>query len=207
MKFNRVVLYAAVLSVSVLGVAQTGAQKPAGGMDHSAKQASPPPNEAQKSFAAMKSLAGEWKGTAKMEPAMNGATMATVDVTMRVTSRGNSFIHEMQEANTPLDASKYDHPITMFYVEGGKLYLRHYCDAGNRPRMSGTVSPDGKRIEFDLVDVDGGNQRGHMHHAVFTIIDGDHHVEEWTYMMPGDKPVHATMEMQRVKDGGSSSGK
>ena len=39
------------------------------------------------------------------------------DVSLRVTSRGNALVHEIQEAGTPLDATKYDHPVTMFYVE------------------------------------------------------------------------------------------
>jgi hypothetical protein len=45
----------------------------------------------------------------------------------------------------------------------------------------------------------GGNQHGHMHHAVFTLIDADHHTQEWTYMMPGDKPMRARMDLIRVK--------
>jgi hypothetical protein len=38
-----------------------------------------------------------------------------------------------------------------------------------------------------------------MDHAVFTIIDANHHTEEWTYMMPGDKPMHVRMELTRTK--------
>ena len=38
-----------------------------------------------------------------------------------------------------------------------------------------------------------------MHHAVFTFIDANHHTEDWTYMMPGDKPMHAHMDLQRTK--------
>jgi hypothetical protein len=38
-----------------------------------------------------------------------------------------------------------------------------------------------------------------MDHAVFTFIDANHHIEEWTYMMPGDKPVHARFDLQRTK--------
>jgi hypothetical protein len=36
-----------------------------------------------------------------------------------------------------------------------------------------------------------------MDHAVFTVIDANHHTEEWTYMMPGDKPMHAYMDLRR----------
>src|SRR5437867_1532646 len=73
------------------------------------------------------------------------------------------------------------------------------CDAGNRPRMVARTSPDGKTVEFDFVDISGGTQRGHMHHAVFTVIDANHHTEDWTYMMPGDKPMHAHFDLQRAK--------
>jgi hypothetical protein len=105
----------------------------------------------------------------------------------------------MQEAGTPLDPGKYDHPVTMFYVDGDRLNLVHYCDAGNRPRMAARTSPDGKTVEFDFVDLSGGNEYGHMYHALFTFIDANHHTEDWTYMMPGDKPVHAHMDLQRAQ--------
>jgi hypothetical protein len=120
-------------------------------------------------------------------------------ITMRVTSRGNALVHEMQEAGTPLDATKYDHPVTMFYVDSGRLTLIHYCDAGNRPRMVARTSADGKRVEFDFLDLAGGTEYGHMHHAVFMFIDANHHIEDWTYMMPGDKPVHAHFDLKRAQ--------
>jgi hypothetical protein len=96
-------------------------------------------------------------------------------------------------------ADRPDDPITMIYVDGDRLLLTHYCDAGNRPRMTGKASPDGKNVEFAFLDLSGGTQYGHMDHAVFTVIDADHHVEDWTYMEPGDKPVHAHMELTRSK--------
>ncbi len=157
-------------------------------------------SDAQKSFVTMKTFAGTWQGPVTVDPPQ--ADMSTdkpVQITMRVTSRGNALVHEMQEAGTPLDATKYDHPVTMFYVDGDQLTLIHYCDAGNRPRMTGKMSADGKKVEFDFVDFSGGNQYGHMYHAVFTSIDRDHHIEDWTYMMPGDKPLHAHMDLKRVQ--------
>jgi len=104
----------------------------------------------------------------------------------------------MQEAGTAPDPTKYDHPVTMFYLDSERLTLVHYCDAGNRPRMVARKGPDGKTVEFDFVELSGGNQFGHMYHAVFTTIDANHHTEDWTYMMPGDKPMRAHFDLQRV---------
>jgi hypothetical protein len=115
---------------------------------------------------------------------------------MRVTSRGNVLVHEFQEAGTPLDATKYDHPVTMLYMDGDQLTLVHYCDAGNRPRMTGKMSPDGKTVEFELKDISGSTEH-HMHHSVFTIVDANHHTEDWTFMMK-DKPIHAHFDLHRA---------
>ena len=157
------------------------------------------PSDAQKSFEQLKSLAGKWEGKLTTVPVRAEMEGANPEITMRVTSRGNALVHEMKESGTPDDPAKYDHPVTMLYVDGEKLYLTHYCDAGNRPRMAARTSADGKKIEFDFVDVAGGTQYGHMHHAVFTVIDANHHIEDWTYMEPGDKPVQVHMDLQRAK--------
>jgi hypothetical protein len=164
------------------------------------KSANPAPSEAQTSFTQMKSLAGTWQGQVKVDPPQpEWDTGKPARITMRVTSRGNALVHEMGELGPVEDATKVDHPVTMFYLDNGKLLLTHYCDAGNRPRMAARTSPDRKTLEFDFVDVSGNLQYGHMQHAAFTILDPNHHIEEWTYMMPGNKPVHARMDLQRVQ--------
>src|SRR5437867_12327464 len=178
MKSHRLMLSVVLLSLSAVAFAQSDAQK---------SSVAPAPSDAQKSFSTMKSLAGEWEGpvTVPEMPQMSGGK--PLHVSMRVTSRGNVLVHELQEAGTPLDATKYDHPVTMLYVDGDQFTLVHYCDAGNRPRMTGKISPDGKTLEFEFADLSGGDKYGHMYHAVFTMIDENHHTETWTYMMPGDK--------------------
>ena len=158
------------------------------------------PTDAQKAFDALKPLAGSWEGVPTLDPPNPQMSDGKpIHISLRVTSRGHALVHEMQEAGTPQDPTHYDHPVTMFYVDGDRLLLTHYCDAGNRPRMVGKVSPDGKKIEFEFLDLSGGNQYGHMYHVVFTIIDANHHTEDWTYMMPGDKPMHGHMDLQRTK--------
>lgn len=143
-----------------------------------------PQSDAQKAFEIMKTLAGSWEGSI-----MGMSTQ----ITIRVTSTGNALLHEATGPGRP------DNPITMFYVDGDRLLLTHYCDAGNRPRMVGKISPNGKTVEFDFLDVSGSTQRGMMNHMVFTMIDANHHTEEVTYMLPGSRPLVARGELTRTK--------
>jgi hypothetical protein len=185
MKSFRTVLYVGLLSLSSLALAQS-APTPAA------------PTETQKTFKAMKTLAGVWLGSAKFDPAQPGVDGTSTQVSMRVTSSGNAFVHDMKAEGAPDDGSKMG-DITLFYLEDDRLILIHYCDFGNRPRMVAKPSPDGKKITFDFLDVSGGTQYGYIHDAVFTIIDANHHTEDWTYFQPGDKVIHAHFDFQRTK--------
>jgi hypothetical protein len=157
-------------------------------------------SESQKAFDRLKTLDGSWVGrltTFPSEPSVDGNF---AQLSLRVTSMGNALVHEMSISGRP------DHPVTMFYRDEDRLVLTHYCDAGNRPRMVGKLSPDGKTLEFEFLDLSGGTKHGHMHHAKFTFIDENHHTEDWTYMMPGDKPVRAHFEAQRTNAASTPSG-
>jgi hypothetical protein len=164
-----------------------------------------PKTDAQKSFDTMKSFAGDWEGPISVPemPEMSGGK--PIHVTIRVTSRGNTVVHELQEAGTPLDFMKYDHPVTMMYLDNGQLNLIHYCDAGNRPRMTGKQSADGKQVEFTFQDISGDTKYGHMDHSLFTVGDENHHTETWTFILGNGKVIHATFQLHRVAGGESAS--
>ncbi|MFL6228934.1 MAG: hypothetical protein ACJ741_09150 [Pyrinomonadaceae bacterium] len=120
--------------------------------------------------------------------------IGTVNLTIRVTSTGNAVLHEVTGAGRP------DDPITVFYVEGERLLLTHYCDAGNRPRMGGKMSPDGKTIDFTFVDISGSTQKGYMSRAVLGMIDADHHTEAWAYVLPDGRQLQTPpVEFTRKK--------
>ena len=193
MKAISFVMCALMLCVSTIALSQAQMHK-ADGRETDAQQGS-----AQLAFARLKTLAGNWKGQAAMgpPPGMN----APVRVSLRVTSGGAALMHEMVPEGRSDDPSNGDDdPITMIYMDGDRLVLTHYCDSGkNRPRMVGALSPDGKTVEFDFLDVSGGTKYGHMHQAAFTFIDSDHHTEDWTYMSPAEKPGHAHIDLVRAK--------
>jgi hypothetical protein len=177
----RLVLSTVLLSLSTPAFTQARAQEPS---------ATPAPSEAQKSFATIKTLAGQWEGRLTTVPPTEVEGKYAL-VSLRVTSMGNALLHEIRVEG------RKDDPITMLYLDGDRLLLTHYCDAGNRPRMAAKVSPQGNSVEFGFLDVVGSTRFGNMHDAVFTIVDADHHTEVWTWMDPNGHLVNARFDLQR----------
>ena len=147
-------------------------------------------SDAQISFGALKRLAGTWTGRVTTDP-RNPEIDGAIQVTMRVASRGNVLVHEIAPGGVPEP--------TMIYLEDDRLTLVHYCEAGNRPRMAARKSPDRKTVEFDFVDISGGTTPAYLHNFVFTLITSDHHTEDWTFMLPGDKLLRAHFDLKRAK--------
>ena len=145
-----------------------------------------PKSDAQKAFEKMKSLAGSWHGT---------IMGISINLTIRVASSGTAILHEA----TTDGGGPPNHEITMFYVERDRLLATHYCDGGNRARFDGKLSPDEKTFDFSLLDVAGGTQGGLVKHMVFTVIDADKHVVEFTFIMPNSKAMELKGEFQRTK--------
>lgn len=118
-----------------------------------------------------------------------------INFTIRAASSGTAILHE---GNTD-GGGPPNHEITMFYREGDRLLATHYCDGGNRARFEGKMSPDGKTIEFNFLDVSGSTKGGLVKHMVFAMIDANKHVVEFTFIMPNGKPMELRGEFQRTK--------
>lgn len=184
MKSRPLALCIAILSLSGVAFAQTSSQ---------GQQANPSTTSgARISFDVLQSLAGTWTGRVTTDP-RNPEIDGAIQVTMRVASRGNVLVHEIAPGGVPEP--------TVIYLEGDRLTLVHYCEAGNRPRMVARTSPDQKTVEFDFVDISGSTTPAYLHRFVFTPITSDHHTEDWTFMLPGDTLLRAHFDLTRAKDG------
>jgi uncharacterized protein YceK len=144
------------------------------------------PSEAKKMFDNMKTMAGSWQGTIMDIP---------IILTIRVTSSGTAILHEAhtEKAGPP------KHEITMFYMEGDRLLATHYCDAGNRARFEGKMSPDGKTSEFGFLDVVGSTRGGLVKRMAITTVDANKLVVDFTFIMPNGNPIELRGEFERTK--------
>jgi hypothetical protein len=143
-------------------------------------------SDAKKAFEKMKTLAGSWQGTVMDIP---------INFTIRAVSSGTAILHEGDTSG----GGPPKHEVTMFYVEADRLLATHYCDAGNRSRWEGKMSPDGKAIEFSFLDVAGPTRGGYLKDMVITMFDADNHIVGFTFVMPDGKPIQLRGEFQRTK--------
>ena len=126
--------------------------------------------DAQKAFSTIKTLPGTWSADTRMGP---------VQVTFKVTAGGSAVMSEI--------IGKED-MVSMFNLDGpSRLLLTHYCAVGNEPRMEASLSPDGKVITFTYMDATNlaSPDAAHMQKMILTMIDDNHHTEEWTLVDHG----------------------
>jgi hypothetical protein len=124
---------------------------------------------AQKSFDQVKTLEGSWEGKDR--------TGTVIAVSFRDIAAGSALMSEIH-GHGP------ENMVSMLHLDGpNRLILTHYCGSGNQPRMAATTSADDKTIIFDYFDATNlaSPDAGHMQRVVFTIVDPNHHTEEWTF--------------------------
>jgi len=138
-------------------------------------------------FEKLKALAGHWESTT------SGPMKSTLDI--EVTSNGSAVLERLhaQEKSGPINM------VNLYYLDGDQLKLTHYCMVGNQPTLRGTYSPDAHTITFDFVSATNlkSPSDGHMHHAVYTLVDSDHLKMAWTFQR--DQKDGPTEEVEYVR--------
>lgn len=144
-------------------------------------------SSAEKSFDQMKSLAGSWEGKNSEGDALS--------ISFRSTG-GDSAL--MSVITSP--KHHQGEMVSMIHMDGpSRLILTHYCSSDNQPRMAATTSADGKTITFDFFDGTNITDKGHMQRVVFTMVDANHHTEEWTFNAGPGKEMKEVFDLHRAE--------
>ena len=139
-------------------------------------------------FERLKTLVGTWEGKTDM-----GQGPVDLKVQFRLLA-GGSVLEERVFAGTPNEM------ITMYYDQGDKLALTHYCVFGNRPGML-LKSSDAKTIKLDFDATCGINPKteSHMHALTIRFDDANTITTSCKAFMDGKEvPDHPTT-LKRVK--------
>jgi hypothetical protein len=141
-------------------------------------------SDAQKTLDRFKSMVGTWEG--------KDAKGGLVEDTYQLTAGGTAVMEENKMGDEDM--------LSLFYVDGERLLMTHFCPSGNQPRMKASFSPDLKTLTFDFLDATNlpNLQTGHMSNASYVFTGADQYTEEWTYIR-GSKSTVFHFEMQRKK--------
>jgi hypothetical protein len=140
-------------------------------------------------FERMKSLVGAWTGRTEMP----GQGLVDLTVQYRLLA-GGSVLEERCFQGTPGEM------ITMYYDQGNKLAMTHYCALGNRPAMT-LASSDSSSLKFDFDAACGidPTKESHMHALTIHFDDPDTITTTCKAIMDGkETDAHATT-LKRVK--------
>ena len=139
-------------------------------------------------FEALKSLVGVWEGTTE--------SGKKVHTTYRLVS-GDTVLMEdytVEGENTNM--------VTMYHPDGNRLILTHYCMANNQPRLVGKITGQSPTaITFTFLDATNvkSPKDGHVHGAVFKLVDNQTLEQEWTFRKDGKDSEKEVFNYKRVK--------
>lgn len=139
--------------------------------------------QTQKVFDSIKNMSGTWEGA--------GPGGQALQIIFKVIGGGSAVMSEIFAPGHEM--------VSMIHPDGpNRLLLTHYCTAGNQPRMQSSISADGKTITFTYVDATNlsSPDAGHMSRMVLTMLDENHHTEEWTYSDHG-KEMKEVFDLHR----------
>ena len=144
------------------------------------------PEPAKAGFEFFKKLEGKWIGrsTKGWEESITFKTIAKGSVVVE-----NSF-----------DAHPNETMMTMFYLDGQRLLLTHYCVAGSQPRLEATsFDNNGRTITFTFLDATNlaSRDKGHMDKAMFRFADDDHFSSNWTWYQDGKESWMEEIQYER----------
>lgn len=141
-----------------------------------------PDSNAHQAYEKLKSLVGTWQGVDRGKP---------VQVNVHISGDGSAIVHETQSGPVGM--------LTVFYLDGDRLMLTHFCAAHNQPRMVGKLLPDGKTIKFDFLDgTNLAHAQSYLQSLSITFGDETNHSENYDFVQHG-KEVPGIITFRRTQ--------
>ena len=137
-------------------------------------------------FEKLKPLVGDWQGKAN-----DGKPDK---ISYALVSGGSALLETIRAKSEP-------GMVTVYYPDGDRLMMTHYCSLHNQPRMRADTPPaENGKLVFNFVDATNmpSPDAMHLHKLVVTFVDKDHFVQEWTWK--GEKKEGTeVIRMERMK--------
>jgi hypothetical protein len=151
---------------------------------------------ARDAFARIKGLAGRWRGASTRG--------WTDEVRIRAIAGGSAVVEDGGgAAEGPGGAHPGEEMMTVFYLDGDRLMLTHYCVARNHPRLVAREFADGGRtVVFGFLDAANlaSRDQGHMDAMVLRFLGSDRFATRWTWYAQGAEKWMEDIERVRVTD-------
>ena len=143
-------------------------------------------SDAAAAFDRLKTLAGEWEAT---------TDRGKVRLNYELIAGGNSIIERESGENMP-------EMLTVYYLDGNRLLLTHYCMAGNQPRMEArTFNSQTGELRFQFLDITNlaNANAGHMRNVTLHLVDNNHLSSEWQFFENGQPKLTERAQYTRVR--------
>jgi hypothetical protein len=184
---RKIAVAVALVLTVVMAAAQTDAER---------KPEFPAKVDAQQAFAKLKALAGTWQQ--RSTKGWEGKS------SIRVIARGSAVMMSNEFTDAPGEGMA-----TLFFIDGERLLVTHYCEAGNQPTLAARgASADGRRIYFTLENATGIDKpsEGRMDALILTFGGTDSYSEQWTFRREGKQQWMEEIELRRAPAESASSG-
>jgi len=137
-------------------------------------------------FDKLKSLVGQWEAT---------TDKGKITTTYELVGGGSALLERVNIAG------QGEMP-TVYYLDGNRLVLTHYCTAGNQPTLQAErFDPASNELRFRFVSATNlaNANAGHMHDALFKLVGPDQFTADWTWQENGKEAFHVVVQNHRVR--------
>ena len=142
--------------------------------------------DSQAAFSRLKLLVGEWETV---------GGMGKVHVSFELIAGGTALVERDS-------GDKISPMLTVYYLDGDRLLLTHYCMAGNQPRMLAKhFDPATGELEFQFLDATNlpNSNTGHMRNAKLRVADDKHFTAEWEFYEDGKLKMAEVEQYTRIR--------